>query len=677
MNTDSSHHELPRGTVIGGRYEILRKIGEGGMCLVYLVMDLNLKVNWALKEVRRDGVKDYEVIHQGLIVETDMLKKLSHTHLPRIVDVIDDDGVFYIVMDYIPGKTLKEILDEYGAQEQEQVIDWAQQLSGVLQYLHSQNPPIIYRDMKPGNVMLNPQGELILFDFGIAREFKESNVADTVCLGTLGYAAPEQFGGHGQTDPRTDIYCLGATIYHLVTGKNPSEPPYEILPIRQVNPLLSAGLEKIILKCTEKDPDKRYQDCFELIYALQHFNEIDEEYKKKQKRKLTAFLVPFTAAILSLGFTVFSYAGMRNAQRSNYQDMLNKANDMATQSIYQGEYSQEVLDQFTQTIDIDPSREDAYSRLLDYCVGVGNTEAGLNAVCTRIDSGTGNIDKSSGLLLDVARLYFGGTAKDPEFTGDYTKAAKYFAMINEKDVPEAAYYSSLSVALGSFSSKVDWNEVSKTLEDFRDYNEGQTLSIDRIRNDQLTAGVYTANKREFSNIGIDPYAQAIDLLNRALEGIKELEKDVGTGVSADTSLQELPDLHTQVLEDLAAAYSTAYTINSPAQDFDKALDCYAELKELIDDAERLKNIYFKTAEVTILQGDEKSIENAYQELIRKYPDSASSYMGYAMYLYDRENLEESAAYYRKARACSDAGEDPNLEKLGIKLKNAGVLKEGE
>ena len=141
---------------------------------------------------------------------------LFRSHLPSIVDVIDGEGTFLIVMDYIEGNPLNVLVNEQGAQSQEDVIDWAKQLCDVLGYLHSRTPAIIYRDMKPSNVMLKPDGNVMLIDFGTAREYKNKNmVEDTTCLGTQGYAAPEQFGGHGQTDARTDIYCLGATMYHL------------------------------------------------------------------------------------------------------------------------------------------------------------------------------------------------------------------------------------------------------------------------------------------------------------------------------------------------------------------------------------------------------------------------------------------------------------------------------
>lgn len=289
---------LEVGSLIDGKYKILSEIGHGGMSVVYMAINEKANKTWAIKEVRKDGVLDFEAVKQGLIVETDMLKKLKHPNLPSIIDVIEDDKTFLIVMDYVEGNSLSKALDEYGAQPQEYVIEWAKQLCDVLGYLHSRQPAIIYRDMKPANIMLKPDGNLTLIDFGTAREFKEKNLADTTCLGTVGYAAPEQFGGMGQTDARTDIYCLGATLYHLVTGCNPSEPPYEIKPIREINPGLSSGLERIIQKCTQRNPDDRYQSAAELMYALDHYEEIDDLYKKKQKRKLGLFIATVALSVV-------------------------------------------------------------------------------------------------------------------------------------------------------------------------------------------------------------------------------------------------------------------------------------------------------------------------------------------------------------------------------------------
>lgn len=339
---------LEIGSLVDGKYKILNEVGHGGMSIVYLAMNEKANKQWAIKEVRKDGVKDFEVVKQSLVAETDMLKKLSHPCLPDIVDVIEDDDRFLIVMDYIQGNSLSKALDEFGAQPQDEVIRWAKQLCDVLGYLHSQNPPIIYRDMKPANIMLKPDGNVALIDFGTAREFKEKNIADTTCLGTMGYAAPEQFGGMGQTDPRTDIYCLGATLYHLVTGMSPCEPPYEISPIRQINPALSGGLESIILKCTQPNPMNRYQNAAELMYALEHYDEIDDIFKRKQKKKLGLFI---TSSILTLALgaaSIWGYVSAENKKSENYDNILKAADS---------------YEDYYKAIVTDPTRTEAYEDL--------------------------------------------------------------------------------------------------------------------------------------------------------------------------------------------------------------------------------------------------------------------------------------------------------------------------
>ena len=203
---------LETGSLIEGKYRILSTIGRGGMSQVYLAINDKANKTWAVKEVRKDGGNSREIERQGLIAETELLKKLNHPNLPSIVDVIDTKDSFIIVMDYIEGNTLQYLMDREGAQDQDLVIKWSKQLCDVLRYLHSRKPPIIYRDLKPANVMLRPDGNITLIDFGTAREYKYSCEEDTHWMGTRGYAAPEQFGGHGQTDGRTDIFNLGATM---------------------------------------------------------------------------------------------------------------------------------------------------------------------------------------------------------------------------------------------------------------------------------------------------------------------------------------------------------------------------------------------------------------------------------------------------------------------------------
>lgn len=350
---------LEIGSVIDGKYKILNVVGKGGMSVVYLAINERANKQWAIKEVRKDGMQSFEVVKQNLVAETDLLKKLNHPHLPSIIDVIDCDDTFLIVMDYIEGNPLSKALETSGAQNQDDVIEWAKQLCDVLGYLHSRKPPIIYRDMKPSNVMLKPDGNVMLIDFGTAREFKYSSVADTTCLGTQGYAAPEQFGGHGQTDARTDIYCLGATMYHLVTGHNPATPPYEMYPIRQWNPMLSSGLEEIILKCTQRNPEDRYQSCAELLYALDHYKDLDIENKKVQSFKWKTFLASFIMTIVMLVGTIGFSAGLTVQTSSTYESYIANGDSAVSQDAAEKYY----LD----AINVDPANPLAYQKLLERC----------------------------------------------------------------------------------------------------------------------------------------------------------------------------------------------------------------------------------------------------------------------------------------------------------------------
>ena len=348
---------LEIGSVVDGKYKILNKVGQGGMSVVYLAMNERANKQWAIKEIRKDGVSNYEVVKQNLIAETDILKKLSHPHLPSIIDVIDCEDTFLIVMDYIEGNPLSSALKNEGAQPQEKVVEWAKQICDVLGYLHSRKPPIIYRDMKPSNVMLKPDGNVMIIDFGTAREYKSSSLEDTTCLGTQGYAVPEQFGGHGQTDARTDIYCLGATLYHLLTRHNPCLPPYEMYPIRYWNPNLSSGLEEIILKCTQKNPNDRYQSCAELMYALEHYDELDHEYKRVQNRKWKTFLATSILAIVSFASAIGFKMAETTTSQNSYEQYIKNAVSATTKTDQVGYYQKAIC--------LEPSKATAYVELLN------------------------------------------------------------------------------------------------------------------------------------------------------------------------------------------------------------------------------------------------------------------------------------------------------------------------
>ena len=378
------------GAVIDGKYEILKEIGRGGMSIVYLAMDKRLNKQWAVKEIRKKGSgKNDEVVVNSLLAEANLMKRLDHPSLPRIVDIIDNGVTIYVVMDYIEGESLDKILNEYGAQPEEMVIAWAKQLCDALSYLHSQKPPIIYRDMKPANVMLKPEGNIKIIDFGIAREYKEQNLADTTVLGTKGYAPPEQYSG--QTDPRSDIFALGMTMHHLLTGVDPRTGE-AYAPVRQWNPELSEGIEVIIDKCVQPAAENRYQSCADLLYDLEHPELITQGFKKKQKRKLGAFIAAAAMCVLMLisGFVCQNLATMINT--NNYESYIASANN---------------IDNYKAAINLYPNDPRAYDRILDTFD---------NDINTRSDSDTEKLFLSEELAQFEA-LY--DPTDEMKFSGDY------------------------------------------------------------------------------------------------------------------------------------------------------------------------------------------------------------------------------------------------------------------
>lgn len=389
------------GKVLNNKYEVLKLIGKGGMSNVYLAMDIHLNKQWAIKEIYSTNL-DQELLLQSLTAEVNLMKKLDYPALPRIVDVVKEENLLYVVMDYIEGEPLSKIVKMYGPQPQELVIDWGKQLCLVLHYLHSRKPPIIYRDMKPSNIMLCPGGNLKLIDFGIAREYKEGGHRDTVNLGTRGYAAPEQFGNNIQTDERTDIYCLGITLYYLLTNLNPDTQPLELKPIRQINPAFSSGLEKIIQQCTQQRPEDRYQSVMDVLYDLERYEKMDENYRKERKKRLMRWGRCSAAAILFLLISLFSFFLNQKAERSTYESIMQQAALSVNP-----ETRKELL---LQAIELDSSNLDPYFSLLqtykeDAIYSLQEQEQ-LLGVILELDPKTKEQDNYVELALQIGKLYW-------------------------------------------------------------------------------------------------------------------------------------------------------------------------------------------------------------------------------------------------------------------------------
>lgn len=282
--------QLPVDRVLSGRYRIVRLIARGGMGAVYLAADLRLDGTFvAVKEMSSSSVRgDTQAFAQAVSEfqrEATMLARLRYVHLPRVSDQFREGGTYYLVMEYVEGQTLRDVLFAAGGRlPLHQVLDYADQLCDVLMYLHGQNPPIIYRDLKPSNVMVVPaqaalgresspdqaasgRSLLILIDFGIARFYRAGHASDTAIYGTIGYAPPEQYG-QGQTDARTDVYALGVLLHQLLTGHDPTTTPFALPPIQHMIPSIPDSIAMAITRATANDRSQRFADSAAFRAAL-------------------------------------------------------------------------------------------------------------------------------------------------------------------------------------------------------------------------------------------------------------------------------------------------------------------------------------------------------------------------------------------------------------------------
>ncbi len=269
------HDMLKPGTVLRQRYRIEAAIGQGGMGSVYLAEDLRLEGRkCAVKAVRIDPSIEPALIaelqHQ-FSREASVLARLDHPNLPKVSDYFTEDELDYLVMDYVSGKNLKELMDEARRNGQflveAEVLAWARQLCDALEYMHSQDPPVLHRDIKPSNIKLTPTGLIKLVDFGLVKLLSK-DMSQTITVlqgrGTAAYTPLEQYGeDDSHTDTRSDIYALGATLYHLLTNTPPADArqrflnPGSLAPPRQHNPAISESVERALIAAIAMHPDDR------------------------------------------------------------------------------------------------------------------------------------------------------------------------------------------------------------------------------------------------------------------------------------------------------------------------------------------------------------------------------------------------------------------------------------
>ena len=328
------------------QYEILRELGRGGTSVVYLVTDRADGRNYAMKVLRKDGDNKPEELKQKtdhLRAEAEVLKALCineqgnaacHPGIPAYREcVFDEKGEFAgFVMEYVEGRSLQKILEDGRAYTVREAVEAGLQLCGIMEQLHGQDPPMIFRDLKPANILVRPDEQFVLVDYGAVRKLRKSAGSDTMQLGTDGYAAPEQYGGWEQSDERTDIYGIGAVLHHMITGRPPLDtglrPLREILGAEGESRQLDE-MAKILLRCCMTAPSMRYSSCKELEKALRSVIRLRTRSRSREKGWKWFVLLVNTAAVC-LGLAIVLAASAAGAETAEYCALIETAANETT-----------------------------------------------------------------------------------------------------------------------------------------------------------------------------------------------------------------------------------------------------------------------------------------------------------------------------------------------------------
>jgi serine/threonine protein kinase len=603
------------GKVIEGKYEFIQQLGTGGMGSVYLVKDLKLGTFWAVKAIEK--TKDAKE-NKNLLAEFDVLKKLDNPALTRITDISEDDENMYIIMDFVDGRSLSNIIKDVGSFSEEDVVNYALQLCDVLIYLHSQVPnPIIHKDIKSGNIMLNKEGRIKLIDFGIAKE-ANNKWDDSLLLGTAGYVSPEIINDVRNISPQSDIYALGATLFNLLTGIRLDKTSYPLSLLRNINEKFSEGMEYIVAKATHPDLKVRYQNVGELQKDILNIGKIGKEYENKVKIRKRNIGILLGTFIISLLITISGWSGYSKDLKKNFDNYINRGIEARNNMDYN-----QALKEFEEAQGyLENEKEGYYEIAKTYLV------MGSNDECIRyLNNLVGNKpslskDEYINYLLGKAYLY----------KVNYKKSYEYFSKISyESKVDDDFYYLKEISKQFSKPDEINKEKFKVALLEFEKF-------IEANESDKAYAVVsYLALA--------DIYIYGADVLENAFE--KEVEvilkaKKINPGDYG--VLDKLASAYREKARNIRFSDKAAYENN-----LNEALNLYNQCLEIQPSIDTYLNI----GDIYLELNKYKEAENAYMEIIEINKDHYLGYLKLSSLNYLMGNKEKAIEYLAKTENSSN------------------------
>ena len=661
------------GLVLQDRYEIIAELGKGGMSTVYLAKDKMLGSYWAVKKVINDGGKDIKAFKK----EVELLSSLNHADIPRIVDRIEYNGSFYVVMDFVDGASLgKKVLAE-GPQPEKDVVEWAKMLCDVLEYLHTvKSNPIVYCDLKPDNIMLTKAGRTKLIDFGIAKECVHGQVYTGEAVGTKGYAAPEQYKGASNIlDERTDIYSFGASLSYILTGAVPTKPPHGVKSVRELNPKLSEGIDFIISKCTKDNPDERYKNFREVRSDLNDINELTSSYRRKMRNRLVSFYISATACLLCLIPTITGYSEVQAQKADSYQYYYQQAAAALQKEDYEA-----AAQNYVKSIEYKPELTETYLLYFNSMLPRENDDNYItltkNAIDimrnSYIDNRNSKMYKNSDIAYQVMKKCI--EVNDSSYAG---YALNYIELLEENEYKsdELKYFEILALNCSKNLATQDFDQVQKALIELEEYTDNAVItSDDKLENYYTIINLYS----EYPTYLTNSYEKIYHL------GVKAKDIIDGNIESDELKFSSIIPMYELTASALYNSGITEKDIDNKIKKYTLSLEWYGYLNDLNDNlsevlwlkkANAYRNLYSLSDEISYLNQSVDEFEN----ITSAYPASFSGRVYLSMSYLDSElaknensrNYSQALESYKKVEQMKES--DKSLS--ATELSQFGSLKQ--
>lgn len=597
---------------IANTYEVIAQIGMGNSGIVYKARHRNLDKFVVLKKIKANAINIADNR-----AEADVLKNLKHAYLPQVMDFVEDNGDIYTVMEFISGNSFKQYLDAGTAFPEKSEIIWMKQVAATLCYLHNQKPPIIHSDLKPGNIMLTNSGNVCLIDFNISFSLGGNGFVNGY---TKNYASPEQIRAwkYNQTQPnpslrkkidkRSDIYSMGATFYHIVTGSKPMpDDNGYVQDIREKKPEMNQLFGAVIMKCLEPDLKKRYQRAEDVLYDLQTMAQRSKEYRSLLRKQRIISGVLAGGLVLSAVLALAGYFRIDSERMKRYEDTVAQEE----KCIKNGNYDQ-LDDYYQKAVKLYPGKMDAYlqkalalNRQKEYedCINFINTNI-LNSKSVMND---GSEDSVYYLLGDcysqledyeqAAEYYNSAIEANPENGNYYRDGAIMEAYCGNTDKAQELMETAKEKGLDTTEVNYVDGEIKYSKGDYEDARSIFQKCIEDSDDAyiQMRSYIMEAKCIDKQDDSVDGKKRKMKLLKKAkkelpkennigiLEELAQTYSDLGNDTGDIDYYQKALSVFEQIQSQGMGNYSTGYNISVLYQNMGDYDSAERELMQLLDD----------------------------------------------------------------------------------------------